>query len=105
MTSPAVQRGDDCYEIRVDGERAGFTAFFGWGNRRIFYDTEIDDAFEGKGLGTILIERALADARRPRKRVVPLCRAVADYLKRSREFADITDPITEDIIASLDTKV
>lgn len=94
MTSPSVQAADDRYEIRIGGDLAGFTEFVDRGEQRIFYHTEIDEAFNGQGLSTILIGQALTDTRRVGMRIVPVCRAVAAYLKRHREFADITDPVT-----------
>jgi predicted GNAT family acetyltransferase len=43
------------YTIAVDGETVGFTAFADRDNQRVFYHTEIDDRFGGRGLANILV--------------------------------------------------
>ncbi|MEW2399468.1 GNAT family N-acetyltransferase [Streptomyces sp. NPDC046862] len=95
-----VQRVDaeDRYEIVVDGRRAGLTAYRDRGGRRVFFHTEIDDAFAGQGLATELVQGALADVRESGKRIVPVCTYVAKFLERHDEFADITDPVTPDVL-------
>ncbi|MFG1667737.1 GNAT family N-acetyltransferase [Streptomyces sp. Y7] len=86
------------YEILVDGRRGGLTAYRDRGDQRVFFHTEVDDAFAGQGLGTELVQGALADVRESGKRIVPVCPYVAKFLKRHEEFADITDPVTPDVL-------
>ncbi|WP_043260512.1 GNAT family N-acetyltransferase, partial [Streptomyces sp. e14] len=78
-TEPTVERRDDRhrYEILVEGERAGLTAFRDRGGQRVFYHTEIDDAYAGRGLAAQLVGQALADVRAQGKRIVPVCPYVA----------------------------
>ena len=45
----------DRFSISVDGDKAGFTEYVDRGNQRVFPHTEIDDAFGGRGLATILV--------------------------------------------------
>ncbi|WP_181794453.1 GNAT family N-acetyltransferase [Streptomyces sp. WELS2] len=99
-TEPTVERRDDRhrYEILVAGERAGLTAFRDRGEQRVFYHTEIDDAFAGRGLAAQLVAQALADVRAQGKRIVPVCPYVAKYLTKHHEFADITDPVTPEVL-------
>ncbi|MGW3988806.1 GNAT family N-acetyltransferase [Streptomyces sp. NPDC004830] len=103
-TAPAVQRVDERqrYEILVDGRRAGLTAYRDRGEQRIFFHTEIDDAFAGRGLASELVGRALADVRASGKRIVPVCPYVAKYLKKHEEFTDLTDPVTPDVLRWLE---
>ncbi|MFC7844375.1 GNAT family N-acetyltransferase [Streptomyces sp. NPDC001046] len=103
-TAPDVQRVDERqrYEIHVDGRRAGLTAYRDRGEQRVFFHTEIDDAFAGRGLASELVGRALADVRASGKRIVPVCPYVAKYLKKHEEFADLTDPVTPDVLQWLD---
>ncbi|MER5388945.1 GNAT family N-acetyltransferase [Saccharopolyspora sp. NPDC002686] len=82
------------YEISLDGERAGLTAYVDDGDRRIFYHTEVDDRFAGRGLASTLVTEALTDTRARGKRIVPVCPYVAKYLKRHHDFDDITDKVT-----------
>ncbi|MFF2373721.1 GNAT family N-acetyltransferase [Streptomyces xiamenensis] len=99
-TTRVVERVDaeDRYAILVDGRRAGFTAYRDLDAQRVFYHTEIDGAFAGQGLGPQLVQQALADVRASGMRIVPVCPYVAKFLKRHDEFADITDPVTPDVL-------
>ena len=59
-------------------------------NGRIaFTHTEVDEALEGRGLGSRLVATALDDARREGLEVVPLCPFVASYIHRHPEYQDI----------------
>jgi predicted GNAT family acetyltransferase len=108
-SSPAsiVERvdADHRYEILVDGRRAGLTAYRDRGAQRVFFHTEIDDAFAGQGLAAQLVQQALADVRESGKRIVPVCPYVAKFLKRHDEFADITDPVTPDVLRWLEAEL
>ncbi|CAM5450982.1 hypothetical protein SALBM135S_01894 [Streptomyces alboniger] len=90
------------YEILVDGERAGFTAFRDRDDRRVFFHTEIDDAYAGQGLASVLVREALDDVRGTGKRIVPVCPYVAKFLKKHEEYADLVDPVTPEAVAWLD---
>ena len=104
--TPAVQRVDarHRYEIIIDGRRAGLTAYRDRGDQRVFFHTEIDDAFAGQGLGAQLVQQALADVRASGQRIVPVCPYVARFLKRHDEFADITDPVTPGVLRWLEAE-
>ncbi|KAK1176898.1 GNAT family N-acetyltransferase [Streptomyces sp. NBS 14/10] len=99
-TTTVVERADADrrYEILVDGRRAGLTAYRDLGVQRVFFHTEVDEAFAGQGLGPHLVQQALADVRASGMRIVPVCPYVAKFLKRHDEFADITDPVTPDVL-------
>ncbi|MGW0828140.1 GNAT family N-acetyltransferase [Streptomyces sp. NPDC002845] len=105
--APSVERVDaeHRYEILVDGRRAGVTAYRDRGAQRVFFHTEIDDAFAGQGLAAPLVQQALEDVRESGKRIVPVCPYVAKFLKRHAEFADITDPVTPDILRWLQAEL
>ncbi|MEV6294322.1 GNAT family N-acetyltransferase [Streptomyces sp. NPDC051896] len=102
-----VERADDRhrYEILVSGRLAGLTAYRDHGEQRVFYHTEVDDAFAGQGLAARLVQEALTDARRSGMRIVPVCPYVAKFLKKHEEFADITDPVTPEILRRLKTEL
>ena len=51
------------YEAHVDGELAGFAVFRLQGDRIVFTHTEVDDRFEGQGVGSQLARHALDDVR------------------------------------------
>jgi predicted GNAT family acetyltransferase len=98
--APIVERADarHRYEVLVDGERAGLTAYRDHDDQRVFYHTEIDEAHAGQGRAAQLVQQALTDVRALGKRIVPVCPYVAKYLKKHEEFADITDPVTPDVL-------
>ncbi|WP_411091689.1 GNAT family N-acetyltransferase [Streptomyces sp. 049-1] len=106
-STTTVERADDDsrYEILVDGRRAGLTAYRDLGEQRVFFHTEIDEAFAGQGLGTRLVRQALDDVRASGMRIVPVCPYVAKFLKRHGEFADITDPVTPDVLRWLKSRL
>ncbi|KJS59848.1 GNAT family N-acetyltransferase [Streptomyces rubellomurinus] len=85
------------YEIHVDGELAGFTEYRDRDAQRVFFHTEIDDAYAGQGLAGRLVEEALTDVRAKGLRLVPVCPYVAKFLVKHQEFADITDPVTPEV--------
>lgn len=82
------------YEISADGEQAGFTAYIDDGERRIFYHTEIEDHFAGRGLASTLVAAALSDARNGGQRIVAVCPYIAEYLKSHHGVDDVLDPVT-----------
>ncbi|MGX2993423.1 GNAT family N-acetyltransferase [Streptomyces sp. JNUCC 64] len=104
---PVVHRVDarHRYEIHVEDGRAGLTAYRDRDDQRVFFHTEIDDAHAGRGLAGILVERALTDVRASGKRIVPVCPYVAKFLTKHREFADITDPVTPEVLTWLDARL
>ena len=72
-----VSKESDRFTISVDGTQAGFTEFADRDGRRIFPHTEVYDAFQGRGLATILIGEALQQTRDAGLRIVPVCPMVA----------------------------
>jgi uncharacterized protein len=93
-----VGAADGKYTIAVDGETVGLAAVADRGEQRVFYHTEVDERFGGRGLATILIQQALEATRADGKRVVATCPMVAAYIKKHPEFSDITDPVTPAVL-------
>lgn len=80
------------YEIAVDGKLAGFAEYRGRGETRTFTHTEVDERFEGQGVGSRLIHDALDDARRQGMHVIPMCPFVRAYIGRHPEYLDLVQP-------------
>jgi predicted GNAT family acetyltransferase len=93
------------YEITTDGELAGFAAYTDQDDQQIFYHTEIDERFAGRGLASKLVAAALADTRASEKRIVPVCPFVAKYVKNHHDFDDILDLVTPAALAAVRTTV
>ena len=54
---------------------------------RIFFHTEVDDAFEGQGVASQLVRFALDDAIERGFRIAPVCPYVKAWLKRHDDYA------------------
>ena len=80
------------YEIRVDGSLAGFAEYRGHTDTRTFTHTEIDERYEGRGLGCELVKQALDDVRRQGVQVIPICPFVKAYLGKHPEYLDLVAP-------------
>lgn len=99
-TNATVQHAPDRqrYELLVDDKLAGFTEYRDDEGRRVFFHTEIDDAYAGRGLSGILVSNALEDVRRSGLRVVGVCPLVAKYLSKHSEYDFLADPVTPAIL-------
>jgi uncharacterized protein len=91
---PAIEVRDDReaerYLIAVGGEPAGFAQYRDRPPAAIaFVHTEIDDRFEGRGLGGRLVSAALDDVRSRGLAVLPFCPFVRGYIARHREYLDL----------------
>jgi predicted GNAT family acetyltransferase len=84
--------GDSQFELRVDGELAGIARYRRSDGRVEFVHTEIDDRFEGKGLGGKLVKAALDATRASGEQVVARCPFVASYIERHPDYADLLEP-------------
>ncbi|WNM25417.1 GNAT family N-acetyltransferase [Demequina capsici] len=82
--SVTVTRADERsrYEIHVDGALAGFTEYRDEASRIVFTHTEVDDAYQGQGLASALVEAAVTDAASRDLVIVPLCPYTARWLDR-----------------------
>jgi predicted GNAT family acetyltransferase len=77
------------YEIRLDGEVAGFATYRLRDGVVVFRHTEIDPAYEGHGLGSRLARAALDDVRASGRSVVPVCPFIKSYIDRHPEYQDL----------------
>jgi predicted GNAT family acetyltransferase len=88
VDNPAGSR----YEVYVDGELlAGFAQYEREGDRVLFFHTEVDPAFEGRGLGSRLAAGALDDVRERGLRVQSRCPFISRYLGQHHQYDDLRD--------------
>jgi uncharacterized protein len=81
------------YEVFVDGTLAGFAMYrMRPGNRIVFTHTEVDDAYEGHGVGSVLAREALNNARWRGLSVTPLCPFIRAYIDHHPEYEDLVAP-------------
>jgi predicted GNAT family acetyltransferase len=77
--------------VDESGVVAGFAAYRRSDEAVTFIHTVVDDAFEGHGVGSTLVEAALDMVRDEGLRVVPRCPFVASYIERHPAYADLVD--------------
>ena len=77
------------YEVGVDGELGGFVQYRVKPGLIELIHTEVEDRFEGQGLGSKLAAFALDDARERGLAVLPFCPFVNSYIQRHREYVDL----------------
>jgi uncharacterized protein len=77
------------YEARVGQELAGFADYHRQPGLVTVLHTEIDPAFEGRGVGSTLVRGLLDDIRRQEAKVLPVCPFVTSFLQRHPEYRDL----------------
>jgi predicted GNAT family acetyltransferase len=80
---------EERYEASVDGQLAGFTVYRSRPGLIALVHTEVDEAFEGHGVGSTLVRFELDDARRRGLAVLPFCPFVNGYIERHPEYVDL----------------
>ena len=82
--------GESRYEAHLDGELAGFAEYVVKGDLIFFTHTEVDDRFEGHGVGSAIARFALDDVRADgSRRVVPRCPFIKAWIDKHPDYADL----------------
>ena len=81
------------YEARVEGHDGnGELTYSRMSPSKVIADhTGVDDSLRGTGVGKVLVERLVADARSEGFTIVPLCSFVQAQFKRHSEWSDLLD--------------
>lgn len=87
------------FEIRVDGDVAGYSEYRRRPGLIAFIHTLIDPRFEGRGLASQLVSTALSQARSDGESVLPFCPFVRSYIAGHTEFLDL---VPEDMRAKFE---
>ncbi|MUM19876.1 N-acetyltransferase [Mycobacterium sp. CBMA271] len=94
------------FEITADGELAGFTEYLDTSLHgtevRIFFHTEIDEKFGGRGLAGTLVQSALTSTRSTGRRIIPVCPYVRKFVGKHPEFDDVVDQVTPEALAAVE---
>jgi predicted GNAT family acetyltransferase len=77
------------YELRLGDRVIGFAAYRRRNDRVVFIHTEVDESYEGRGLGNRLAKAALDDVRGKGLVVVPLCPFIARYIQQHPEYHEL----------------
>ena len=95
MTTPSDVRtshnpGESRYEAHLDGELAGFAEYVVKDDLVFLTHTEVDDRFEGRGVGSSIARAALEDVRsQGGRRVEPRCAFIRSWIDKHPEFGDL----------------
>jgi len=79
------------YELFADGALAGFAAYRVRDGLTVITHSEVDNAYRGKGLGSVLARQTLDLLREQSARVVPACPFFAKYVAEHPEYEDLIE--------------
>jgi uncharacterized protein len=82
------------YEIFVGGELAGYARYRLEDERIVLFDTQVDPAHRGEGLGGQLAGAVLEDIQADGRLVEPQCEFIASYIRRHPEHHELVAPTT-----------
>lgn len=80
------------YEARVEGDLAGAAYYDSADDLIVFTHTEVDEAFEGHGVGSALARAALDDVRADgRRKVIARCPFIRGWIDRHPDYQDLLE--------------
>ncbi|HTU86924.1 MAG TPA: GNAT family N-acetyltransferase [Solirubrobacteraceae bacterium] len=80
------------YQLCLNGELAGYSAYEIHGAHVAFMHTQIEDGFAGHGLGDELVAHALDEVRAQGGSVLPYCPFVRSFVARHPKYQDLVPP-------------
>ena len=94
MTDVEVRdnEAENRYEARVDGRLAGVAFYDTADDLIVFTHTEVEESYEGKGVGSTLARAALDDVRADgRRKVVAHCPFIKGWIERHPDYQDLLE--------------
>ena len=78
------------FYIDINGKHEAIMTFVFAGNDKIIIDhTEVNPKNEGKGLGKMMVAKAIAYAREKNLKIIPLCPFAKKVIDKTPEFQDV----------------
>jgi predicted GNAT family acetyltransferase len=87
-----VTRNDELSRFEIttdDGRLAGFAEYRTRPGAVEFTHTEVDDEFEGHGIGSRLARAALDEVRASGDRVIPTCPFIKSWIEKHEDYQDL----------------
>ncbi|WP_185146974.1 GNAT family N-acetyltransferase [Chryseobacterium echinoideorum] len=89
-----VKQNDDkkhgSLEASIDGNKAGLMTYTWAGEDRFIIDhTEVEEAYNGKGVGKEMLIKAVEFARKNNKKIIPLCPFAKATFQKNEDLQDV----------------
>jgi len=89
-----VKQNDDTkhgsFEASIDGNKAGLMTYTWAGEDRFIIDhTEVEEAYNGKGVGKEMLIKAVEFARENNKKIIPLCPFAKATFQKNEDLQDV----------------
>ncbi|UOE38972.1 GNAT family N-acetyltransferase [Chryseobacterium oryzae] len=78
------------FEAYIDGQKAGLMTYTWAGEERFIIDhTEVEEAYNGKGVGKEMLIKAVEFARENNKKIIPLCPFAKATFQKNADLQDV----------------
>ncbi|MCX8532781.1 GNAT family N-acetyltransferase [Chryseobacterium luquanense] len=78
------------FEALIDGNKAGLMTYTWAGEDRFIIDhTEVEEAYNGKGVGKEMLIKAVEFARENGKKIIPLCPFAKATFQKNDDLKDV----------------
>ncbi|WP_209390742.1 GNAT family N-acetyltransferase [Chryseobacterium sp. RR2-3-20] len=78
------------FEAYIDGQKAGLMTYTWAGEERFIIDhTEVEEAYNGKGVGKEMLIKAVEFARENNKKIIPLCPFAKATFQKNANLQDV----------------
>lgn len=78
------------FEAFIDGNRAGLMTYTWAGNERFIIDhTEVDENYNGRGVGKEMVLAAVDFARKEGKKIIALCPFAKATFQKNKDIQDV----------------
>jgi uncharacterized protein len=77
------------FELRVDGDLAGYVTYRLSGDVIDLLHTEVDPGYQGAGLASVLAQSVLDNARQRHLTVLPTCPYIRSWLRKHPAYLDL----------------
>lgn len=78
------------FEASIEGNKAGLMTYTWAGEERFIIDhTEVESAYNGKGVGKEMLIKAVEFARENNKKIIPLCPFAKATFQKNADLQDV----------------